>query len=142
MQQQIHTASAVAAPTLHSSNGAVRSLCWGRRLFLRFWGAPCMQSTLAWAPLPANSLQLVVKALLRGTRTEHACTSIHHSNTRHLSPACSGAPAIICLDKEGAYSSPGPCKGLVACLSPLFLKDLSRICPASATAAVNTEKRS
>lgn len=83
MQQQRYTASAAAAPALHSSNGAACSACWGRRLFPKFWGALCMQSTLAGALLLANSLQLVVKALPRGTKTEHACTSMHQR-----APAC------------------------------------------------------
>lgn len=82
MQQQRYTASAAATPALHSSNGAACSACWGRRLFPKFWGALCMQSMLAGALLLANSLQLVVKALPRGARTEHACTSMHQHAPR------------------------------------------------------------
>lgn len=93
MQQQRYTASAAAAPALHSSNGTACSTCWGRRLFPKFWGALCMQSTLAGALLLANSLQLVVKALPRGAKTEHACTSMHQhaptcTSVHQHAPAC------------------------------------------------------
>lgn len=119
MQQQRYTASAAAAPALHSSNGAACSACWGRRLFPKFWGAFCMQSMLAGALLLANSLQLVVKALPRGARTEHACTSMHHeaaqpSALRSSSPHLPGQVRIL--------PQPRAMQGFSDMLEPIIFK--------------------
>lgn len=72
-----------------------------------FSSAPFMQSTLAWAPLLANSMQLVVKSLLSGTRT---------SNTGYLSRSS----GIICLDKEG--DQPSTKEGFSDMLEPIIFK--------------------
>lgn len=77
----------------------------------------------------ACTLAAAVKALLRGTRTECAHTSVQNSNARYQASTLQS-------------SSPGPHEGLVTCSSLLPLKDLSRICPAPGAAALNAVRRS
>lgn len=81
-QQWRHRARATTVPA--ASNG-LEGAC------PRFLGAPFMQSTLVWAPLLVNSMQLVVKALLSSTRTR--------------TPGISAGLCHHCLDKEGAQPS-------------------------------------